>query len=65
MALPPLLDSPLLDPKDRLLHPILESFDHLILFARKAIAKDWVNLFDQHRVNSFLPDQAYLQPLYT
>jgi len=56
VTLPVLLDSTSADPyTDEVLNTILTSFDRLILFAREAIERDRVNLFDQYRVNSFIP----------
>jgi hypothetical protein len=42
---------------------LLDSFDRVIEQARSSLLEDKVNLFDQHRVNSFIPRRDYAWPL--
>ncbi|KAK4901425.1 hypothetical protein LTR49_027279 [Elasticomyces elasticus] len=61
---PPPPGNPNSDPTNALLPIILKSFDRLVPLTRDAIAKDRVNVFDQHRVNSFLASRPYQKPLF-
>ncbi|KAJ9634939.1 hypothetical protein H2199_008803 [Coniosporium tulheliwenetii] len=51
------LDLPLLE--------LLSSFDRVIEEARNSIAHEKVNVFDQHRVNSFIRQHAAYKPILT
>ena len=42
---------------------ILDSFDRVIEQARISLLEDKVNVFDQHRVNSFIPRRSSERPL--
>lgn len=57
---PPPLDSPLFDPTERPLLPVSSP-----LIARDAITEGCVYLFDQQRINSFLPAQPHQRLLFT
>ena len=48
---------------ERRLTLILRSFDRLIEQARQSIAEEKINIFDQHKVNSFLRRRTYQRPL--
>ncbi|KAK3064859.1 hypothetical protein LTS18_003285 [Coniosporium uncinatum] len=66
VTLPVPLDSSSRDPcTDEVMNTILNSFDRLILFAREAIERDRVNLFDRYRVNSFILKRPHRRPLST
>ncbi len=43
---------------------LLDSFDRVIEQARSSLLKDRINVFDQHRVNSFLPRRSFKRPLW-
>ncbi|KAF8850099.1 hypothetical protein BDZ45DRAFT_697001 [Acephala macrosclerotiorum] len=43
---------------------LLDSFDRVIEQARKSLLEDRVNVFDQHRVNSFIPRRSHSRPLW-
>jgi hypothetical protein len=43
---------------------LLESFDRVIEQARNSLLEDKVNVFDQHRVNSFIPRRSSSRPLW-
>jgi hypothetical protein len=43
---------------------LLESFDRVIEQARDSLLRDKVNVFDQHRVNSFIPHRTSSRPLW-
>jgi hypothetical protein len=45
------------------LHLLLDSFDRVIEQARSSLLEDKVNIFDQHRVNSFVPGRDHAWPL--
>ena len=48
---------------ERQLTLILGSFDRLIEQARQSLAEEKINIFDQHKVNSFLRRRTYQRPL--
>ena len=43
---------------------LLDSFDRVIEQARTSLREDKVNVFDQHRVNSFIPRRSSSRPLW-
>jgi hypothetical protein len=43
---------------------ILESFDRVILRARRSLADGKLNVFDQHQLNSFVPKRSAKKPLF-
>ena len=47
------------------LHPILDAFDQLIEETRATFAEGRINIFDQHRVNSFLRGRPFRRPIFT
>jgi hypothetical protein len=49
--------------EERRLTLLLGSFDHLIEQARQSLAEEKINIFDQHKVNSFLRRRTYQRPL--
>jgi hypothetical protein len=49
---------------EHLLILVLEAFDRVIEQARNSLLEDRVNVFDQHRVNSFMPRRTSKQPLW-
>jgi hypothetical protein len=49
---------------EHLLTFLLEAFDRVIEQARNSLVQDRVNVFDQHRVNSFIPRRTSKQPLW-
>ncbi|KAJ9634359.1 hypothetical protein H2199_009017 [Coniosporium tulheliwenetii] len=57
LHIPDHLDFPLLE--------LLSSFDRVIEEARNSIAHEKVNVFDQHRVNSFIRQRAAYKPILT
>jgi len=48
---------------DSLLSVLLSSFDRVIEQARESLVQGRLNVFDQHRVNSFLPRRSAAKPL--
>jgi hypothetical protein len=49
--------------EERQLTLLLGSFDRLIEQARQSLAEEKINIFDQHKVNSFLRRRTYQRPL--
>ncbi|KAF4637121.1 hypothetical protein G7Y89_g978 [Cudoniella acicularis] len=49
--------------EERQLALLLISFDRLIEQARKSLAEEKINIFDQHKVNSFLRRRTHQRPL--
>jgi hypothetical protein len=45
---------PSTDPHDAVLQQLVESFDRIIESARDFILTEKINVFDQHRINSFV-----------
>lgn len=43
---------------------LLDSFDRVIEQARRSLLEDRVNVFDQHRINSFVPRRSHGKPLW-
>lgn len=52
------------DQSEALLLLLLDSFDRVIEQARASLLEDKVNVFDQHRVDSFIPRRSYSRPLW-
>jgi hypothetical protein len=52
------------DQTEALLLLLLDSFDRVIEQARASLLEDKVNVFDQHRVNSFIPRRFHSRPLW-
>jgi hypothetical protein len=48
---------------DQLLVLLLDALDRVIEQARASLLEDRVNVFDQHRINSFIPRQSNNKPL--
>jgi hypothetical protein len=46
------------EPEEPELVSIINAFDRIIEQARTSLLEDKVNVFDQHKVNSFLPCQS-------
>ena len=49
--------------EERQLALLLTSFDCLITQARNSLAEEKINIFDQHKVNSFLRRRTHQRPL--
>jgi hypothetical protein len=49
--------------EERQLALLLTSFDRLITQARNSLAEEKINIFDQHKVNSFLRRRTHQRPL--
>ena len=43
---------------------LLDAFDRVIEQARASLREDRVNVFDQHRINSFIPRRSHSKALW-